>query len=199
MSTIFNRDIAYIHIPKCGGLSVVDLIRTTVPNTDEPYYRHTPYRSLPKHPYKLVLATVRNPYEQQVSLYNFWRAEYENGKRGDVFNAAHDLSFGQFIRSPYALHGADISQVRAAGGYYRWWITDRDGLEAPNLRLIKLEEIGQLPEVIKPYQVLSGELPHNNACDHAEWESYYQTSDDYETVTDHFGWIFKVGLYKARA
>lgn len=94
----------FVHLPRCGGTFVSDLIRKFFPSTREIGY-HFPRELLPaEYSHLPVLGTVRNPWEFYVSwYYHVWPRDAatpliswvtENGKAGFSGSARNAANFG---------------------------------------------------------------------------------------------------------
>jgi hypothetical protein len=95
-SILKNRTLIFLHIPKCAGNSLIDLLQSHIPrgrilkghllHADAPginkpfdYYRlivgHNTYYDMSRLPVNpLYITMLRNPVDRIVSLYYFWRS-----------------------------------------------------------------------------------------------------------------------------
>lgn len=86
---VYNQDVLYIHVPKTGGWSVKNYMREVLPDVlmpDNPESRlpigHVRLADIERFTgrspdsFRLILAVIRNPYEQQLSQACFWGERY---------------------------------------------------------------------------------------------------------------------------
>ena len=181
MTQLYNDDLLFIHIPKCGGTSIggqrdsasgelsqgwltqqiPDMLPRDLPIGHMPLClmeRHTG-----RHPssFKQVIAVIRDPYAQQVSQWSFWRKRFKAGSRhpNDVF--ANKSLFKDFVGTDRALGrwlaGGKVDMWEAAGdsprevGGYYRWWLQVDGRIPINVRVFKLEELNPLRELVALY------------------------------------------------
>jgi len=190
----YNDEILFIHIPKCAGWSVKQYLKANVPGITLPDDENSKLpighirlqdieRFTGRSPdsFKLILAIIREPYEQQLSQWCFWRDRYARGQRHihDVVAAQYATVEG-FLSDPrcdfhvwYEQHlGFEPGMTRteqvfsrlpdgstpevgnryeAFGGCYRYWITVDDEIPG-NVQVIRCEELDtELPKVLAPF------------------------------------------------
>lgn len=115
----FNDDVLFVHIPKCGGWSCKTYMQQNLPGVLMPkdegcnlpigHVRLADierFTGRPPSSWKLIVAVVRNPYEQQVSQFSFWATRYLNGSRH-----IHDIVTGKYVLWPTV-----IKDVAESGG-----------------------------------------------------------------------------------
>lgn len=154
MPVFYNDTLCYLHIPKCGGLSVTDAARKGLPGYTEPGHKRRDrepgspighiraadfeqFVGRPLNSFKEVFATIRNPVDCEWSKWNFWRRRYY--RDGDTVHWRHpadqfcwDHSFAEYIESgvePFNdWYCSDIAQWARAdyneAGRFRWWLLD---------------------------------------------------------------------------
>jgi hypothetical protein len=150
----FNDTLCYLHIPKCGGLSVSAAAREGLPNYTEPgqkrnqrqpgspigHIRAADFQQFvgrPLNSFQEVFATIRSPVSCEWSKYNFWRRRFY--KDGDNVAWRHpadqfcwDRSWGEYIASgvePFNdWYCKDIAPWARTNyntvGRFEWWLSD---------------------------------------------------------------------------
>jgi len=194
----YNKDILFLHIPKCGGLAITEYLQRTIPNitNNRLQYRHLSLNQFVMTAqvspllFQKIIAVVRNPYDREVSQYTFWREEYDRGKRGPEFELAHNKSFAEFIADPVSNFGCQGNYGK--GVYWYWMNFNKEIL--PNLDVVKLDDLTQLEAVVQPFQLLRGSIDKTNTSNHKPWEEYYD-DDSKKIVQEKFKWTFEMGLY----
>ena len=215
MSSCYNLEerIAFVHIPKCAGSSIGGTWRDNTWSNcwlndviggftmDKFPIGHIPVAALeqftgkPIDWWNKIIVTIRNPFEQQLSQWAFWRKRGAHCKATgrNVHNddlVAMSTTLEQFVKSPFsagpnAMCGDKWQEV---GGVFRWWIGDLDGTVAPNVHVIRTEDLHD-----RIYDVLgiddSIPVPHRNTSSHGEWQNEY-TPEAIEAVRSKFAWSF---------
>lgn len=227
----YSRDVLFIHIPKCGGWSAKTYMAEHLPGFGIPQgmdgkiteknltgfpIGHIPLRDVerftgrPPESWKLIVATIRNPYEQQLSQWLFWLNRYHRGQRHyhDLVARLYD-NLTEFLLDPrcdfhvwyertYGNEDVRRSEYRKRrrtyadyGGMYRYWL-EVDGGVPDNVEVVKLEEMGEaLPRALQPYA--DHELPEpprkNKTGRRGTWDEYY-TPQAVEIVNRKARWAF---------
>jgi len=185
-----SRKVIFIHIPKCGGVSVERSIHKALGGPDV-----IPYHNLIRHPHKperrsgplslhstmkdykryfgdeiedfYIFTIIRNPWRRLVSHYEFLIKPGFNKRMSDN----NEMDFPQFIQVyqtrllSYTIHG------------YRDFLEDDYGTQLD--RTIKLENINEeLPIVGEEIKLEISEVLHMNSTDpknkeHQNWKDYY--------------------------
>ena len=240
----YNDDVLFIHIPKTAGISCKQYMEANLPDVlwpkpeDEEAVKasklpigHIPLRDIPGltgrslDSWERIIAVIRNPYEQQVSQWNFWRDRYARGQRHmhDSAAAAHPSIHTWLDESgtpgvdfhiwyAHRFHPGEnwVEAPRGDGtynfwgGYYRFWLFDEDGRKPPNLTVLKAEDMNQtFPAALAPW--IAGappEMPHANRTAHADYTEYYSHPEaervrkSLAIVEEKFRWTFDEGLYE---
>lgn len=180
----YNNDVLFIHIPKCGGWSVKKYLEANLPGMmmpDNPEARlpigHVRLQDIERftdrkpESFKLIFAVIRNPYEQQLSQWCFWRDRYARGGRHvhDCVAASYATledwlqdsrcDFHVWYEQHYGYRSGMTTQEQtaafrvrenqatpityhAAGGYYRYWLTVRGEIPI-NVSIFKLEKLNE--------------------------------------------------------
>jgi len=180
---MYNDDLLFIHIPKTGGWSCKTYLKQNCPGMlgpDDPDSRlpigHVRLQDIERftgrkpESFKQIIAVVRNPYEQQLSQWMFWRDRYARGQRHihDIVAAASP-TLTAFLQQPncdfhcwYLQHHgfepgmtpAEQQQVRDTeipnldgqnrykdfGGMFLFWITV-DGEIPGNVEILRCEDL----------------------------------------------------------
>ena len=170
MTTCYHPEekLAFIHIPKCAGSAIGGRFRSDksewfgcwldkvipgwtrdgLPNGHQPVATLQHFLGIPIDQWKQVLVTIRNPFEQQVSQYCFWRdrgRRHSNMKlpgyhQDDRFAAS--ATFEQVLADPRS-NGPNAccgDRWRESGGVYRWWCAV-DGVIPDNVTIIRMEDL----------------------------------------------------------
>lgn len=227
----FSRDVLFIHIPKCGGWSVKTYMAEHLPGFKIPQdsdgtisdhnltgfpIGHIPLRDVerytgrPPESWDMIVATIRNPYKQQLSQWLYWLNRYHRGRRHyhDLIARLYD-NLTEFLMDPrcdfhlwyeriYGEQNPSHSKYRKRrqtyedfGGMYRYWL-EVDGQIPDNVEIVKLEELSdRLPAVLQPYADHDLPVPpRKNAVGRAgEWAEYY-TPKAMEIVNRKAQWAF---------
>lgn len=237
----YNDDVLFIHIPKTGGWSVKHWMIEHLPNVlcPDPEDKakteasklpigHIPLSDIerftgrPLDSWQKIIGIIRNPYDQQVSQWAFWRDRYARGQRHvhDIC-AAQYPSIHKWLDDPmcdfhlwyeHRFHASEPivrktpgpdTDYANFGGYYLYWLAV-GGVIPDNVEIIKLEEIDTLPTVVEPYTLRKDMAPLGveNTSPRGRYQEYYSHPD--REVADHalervhqkFRWTFEQGHYK---
>lgn len=214
MSTCYNKDLLFIHIPKCAGTTLYHrwpkrgtergwLLRVLKEKPSLVVTPVTPHSStqLAKalsglkrnvNSFEKIVAIIRNPYDQQVSSYH-WR-EQQYGCRQPTFI--------EYIHSNDSKNVSQEQWVKY-NSYYLCWITDKDGKIPNNLEIIRFESLAtELPKAIAPWckeehvaewyrNGGKAHIPKDNTSEHKPYWEYYDTPETAEAVERCFAWAFK--------
>ena len=234
---IFIKDLLFIHVPKTGGMStssfLLDVLQGPV------YYSH-PFRDevitnpgvveltgrrhesleeardivasygLDVSRFRLILATIRNPYDLEVSRYAYLRAGHPWERGGDL-PLALSSSFETFaVKSRHrgghwwtdAEYAAGALTAVGNGrrrGRYRNDLEGfytLDGCFPKNLRIIRFEHLVEdLAAALGTIGVeVDGRFPWNNRSSHDHYLSYYTRRAE-EAVYRRYRWAFDQGFY----
>mgnify|MGYP003132576457 CR=1 FL=1 len=154
MPVFYNEKILYLHIPKCGGLSVTSAARAGLPGYYEPGVKrkdHKPglpighiraddfegFTGIPLNSFEVVFATIRDPVECEWSKWNFWRRRYymdtDSVKwRHPADRYCWEHSFYEYVENkiePFNDWYVDSILPAAEKNYnevgrFNWWIND---------------------------------------------------------------------------
>ena len=228
MATCYNDNVLYIGLPRCGSTSIGGTrhddgtvtggyLNDTIPGMSARGLR-TGHEALadvlallgrPADSFKLILASIRDPYEQRASQFAFLRKRcgrhkaegtaYKDHYAGDLL--AMQSTFPDWLANEAAI-GANLfcgDKWRQFGDVYRWWLEINGQLEnIPNLRVFRLEDAETvLPELTKPFRTRSVEIPKHNASGATpEYMSHY-TARGKQIVEEQFRWAF-LQYYRTR-
>ena len=192
---------------------------------------HVPVRDIPRctgrelESWKLIVAILRNPYDQQVSQWSFWRDRYARGERHmhDIAAAGHptihtwldesgtaNTDFHIWYQNRIAFDQPWVEQPRGDGtytqfgGYYRFWISDERGRVPENLKLLRMEDDvrNAWPKLLEGYANQTPPLHTRNRSPRSKrFLQYYRHSDEdrvrqsLKIVREKFAWTFDEGHY----
>ena len=155
MPVFYNDKILYLHIPKCGGLSVTSAARASLPGYVEPGVKrkdHKPglpighiraddfeaFTGIPLSHFDVVFATIRNPVDCEWSKWNFWRRRYYMDTDSVTWRHPADEycwrhSFYKYVENgvePFNDWYADSIQPTIQKDYnevgrFNWWVNDK--------------------------------------------------------------------------
>lgn len=217
----YSDDLLFIHIPKTGGWSCKNYLREHVPGVVFPEDKesglpigHVPLRDIQAFTgrkldsFEKIIAVIRNPYEQQLSQWMFWRDRRARG--GDHFHdyvAANHVTVESFLLDKrndfhlwYEHHPTIGLKLRDPGlvgerlerGIYWYWLSV-DGELPPNLQVIKAEELDEaFPEAVHSFTNKSQRqpMPHDNSTRSRRSFTEYYTHLACALVEDKFKWAF---------
>lgn len=190
----YNDKLLFIHIPKTGGRSCKTYLKQNVPGMlmpDDPEAKlpigHVRLADVERftgrkpESFEKIIAVIRNPYEQQLSQWMFWRDRFARGQRhihdqvaasyGDLTGFLQDprCDFHSWYMQHYGyepgMTPAEQRQVRETevpnpdganryedfGGIYLFWLSV-DGKIPDNVRTIRFEELDvALPEAVQDF------------------------------------------------
>lgn len=223
---VFNDDICFIHIPKTGGWSAKKYLKAAVPGIllpeehDYPFpVGHIPLRDVEKFSgrspdsFERIVAVVRNPYEQQLSQWLFWKDRFAQGGRHfhdyaaaawpDITPWLMDTTACDFhVWYEEAIEGATKTVATREGyeefgGYYAYWLAVNNVIP-DNVVLVKFEELSDaFPKAVAEWADPDVSFPHlNPGPKRGDTREYYTTRLAAQLVTRKFAWTFDVGLYE---
>jgi|GEM_PF-5577030 len=238
----YNDDVLFVHIPKTGGTAVKRYMMKVLPDAVWPNPRNEAMSAASKLPighvrladierftgrpldsWKLILAVLRDPYEQQLSQWMFWRERYAKGQRHihDMVAALYpDLTgwlqdprcdfhvwYQQYVGYPNLISQQALARSAAPegenryadfGGFYRFWL-EVDGKIPEHVTTIDMHEIDErMPKLLEPFAkpgAIEAEIEHVNVGRHDVNPMVYYTAQAAKLVEDKFRWTFAEGVY----
>lgn len=235
---IFSEDLLFIHVPKTGGSSITAYLCDVLP---KPIYLSQPFceeeltdlgiLQIPgiRHEtlaeardvvaaygfdldrFPLILATIRNPYDLDVSRYAYLREghEWERGAEQDLALTSGFEAFA--VRNPHrgghwttdGPNGVSPFEFARHGRQRRGYPNDLaaffaiDGHCPRNLRILRFEHLAEdLVAALRGIGIdAGGEFPWINRSDHDHYLSYYTPSAE-ESVYRRYRWAFDHGFYQ---
>ena len=233
---IFNRNLLFLHPPKTAGMSTSLYLMQVL---SAPVYVSQPVwdESLPagvvhllgkrhetlaecreivaRHGFDLlrfpiVLATIRNPYDLEVSRWAYLRQArpWERGPEQDLalacdfdeFAVQNEQRGGSWATDALAPLGLDPFDAVSDGRPYPNELKDfftLDGRIPDNLRIMRFERlVPDLHEAVASVGIdgRSVEFPWVNTSRHARYTSYYTRRAE-EAVYRRYRWAFDEGFY----
>lgn len=199
----YNDRLLFVHIPKTGGTSIKRYLWDHLPGVrgQRPAswgddfdsgglpIGHVPLRDIERFTgrtpdsFERILAVIRNPYEQQVSQWLFWRERYAIGHRHphDLCAASHSDVNGwledplcdfhlwyeeRFSDGDPAWRKSRLPEERYAtwGGFYPYWLADKTGRFPDNLQMLEFSTLADdFPGAVADFTE-AAELPRMNAA-----------------------------------
>jgi hypothetical protein len=167
MPTITAHDLTFIHIPKNGGSSIMNWLRTNCVNYIIPasfsngLIMHQTSEMIPKIGAK-TFAVIRNPWDRTVSLWAFWKSMKSNENTPNASITFEDFvkNMNTFKFAPSAWFTLDVSQKQ--------WI--------PNgvTYLLRFENLEADFQQIQNYLGTNIPLPYLNKSVHdVDYHTYY--------------------------
>ena len=235
---IFGRDLLYIHVPKTGGMSTTAYLLDVLPKpvylthptdvwNDELPDQGVVHIVGKRHEtlaeardvvachgfdirrFPMILATIRNPYDLEVSRYAYLRAGYpwQRGPEQDLalassfeeFAVKNEQRGGHWLTSDPEIHAASEPGAPPGHGEYPNEIKDfytLDGLFLENLRIVRFEQlVDDLVDALATLEINGhGDVPWVNESLHHAYQSYYTPGAE-EAVYRRYRWVFDHGFY----
>lgn len=214
---VFNDDILFIHIGKTGGTSAANYLCQTL---TAPVYNVIPSRAHGKQigheetlqgqrhatleealgflkkrgrsldSFTEVIAVIRNPYELEISLFNYYKRLLENQptildgapKRRDII--LQD-DFDAFVKAKfYHRHNVHIRKY-----------VSLEGKLPPSLRVIKFENLAEeFLEIGAKYGNANPEFPHLNKTKKVKLRDFIKKENEV-IIYRKYSWVFDIGNY----
>ncbi len=222
----YNDDVLFIHIPKCGGWSVKKYMEA---NLDEVLYAdpndekkreasmlplgHIRLADMERftgrklESWKLIFAVLRDPYEQQLSQWSFWRDRFARGGRHihDKVAASY-ATLTEWLQDRqcdfhtwYIQQLHDDRAINADSGFYRFWL-EVHGEIPDNVITLDMHEIDErLPMLLRAFmqsQDLAAKPERLNTSPHSTKTREYYTPTAARIVEEKFKWAFAEGKYR---
>jgi len=236
---IFTRDLLFVHVPKTGGLSATGYLLDVLPRPvwlSHPIWdaslpargvvqidgrRHetlaeaaaiTARRGLPVERFAAILATIRNPYDLEVSRWAYLRQghQWERGPEQELalaspfeeFAVKNEQRGGGWATAALArfdggapLVGTTRDRRRRPGELREFY--EIDGRIPGNLRLLRFEHLAEdLAEALRELGVDTGAAPFPwvNRSARGDYRAYYTPAAE-AAVYRRYRWVFDRGLY----
>jgi len=213
---LFNQDLLFLHVPKTGGMAVTNELLAILPkpiyyalpegSKDKfhnppqiiatPGKRHGNLRQAQEWisqygktlaSFKKIVATVRNPYEMEVSRYFYLRLGHAWDK-GQAQTIALENDFETFaLKSPY--FGRKYSHVES------YFVIN--GVIPDNLAVIKNESLhSDLENVLSELNLtMDGPIQKLNGTQHDNYGQYI-TPEAEAAIYNRYQWLFDSGFYQ---
>lgn len=219
----YNDQVLFIHIPKTAGWSCKTYMAEHLEGVILP---DSPESKLPighirlqdiegftgraPDSFEKILAVVRNPYEQQLSQWSFWRDRFAKG-----YSHIHDRCAAAYARLEKWLEdpGCDFhiwyeqhmerpdadppvvgkERYQDFGGFYRFWLTV-DGEIPENVQVIRQENLSEeFPAAMHgdSTKLIYHPMPHLNTSHHDTNAKLYYTPRAAQLVESKFKWAFE--------
>lgn len=197
---LFSHDVLFLHVPKTGGMSITTYLVNNLRGSicismPRPAFEHArrlmmfddihdrttliegfrhedllrakrmlQNRDRQLSDFKLILAVVRNPYELEISHFGQWRKLAR--REGTARLPARLALSGDFDAFAERAHYYGHRPSRIERFY------ELNGAVPKNMRIVRLEQIGEIRELLKPFSFDRHPLPHENKTAlRSPWES----------------------------
>lgn len=232
---IFTKDLVFLHPPKTAGMSTTEFLLNVLPR---PIYLSHPVHdpSLPAdivqvpgkrhetlaearaivaqhgfdlHQFPVILATIRNPYDLEVSRWAFLRQrhQWERGPEQELactstfetFALHNEQRGGSWATDALSYLGLNTVQGGPDGRPYPNELKDFftvDGQIPRNLRMIRFENIvADLRHGLQDVGISgAGDFPWVNRSQRDPYPGYYTRRSE-EAVYRRYQWAFDEGFY----
>lgn len=212
---LFSQDLLFLHVPKTGGMAVTQKLLNVLPkpiyyalpegaknkvhnppdiiavagkrhgNLQQAQEWVAEYgKTLAS--FKIIIATVRNPYAMEVSRYFYLRLGHP-WDRGKAQKIALDSDFETFaVQSPY--FGRKSSLVE------KYFLLN--GKIPDNLIVIKHEQLySDLAKVLAELDItLASSITKVNSTKHADYHQYLTPKAE-AAIYQRYQWLFDAGFY----
>ena len=136
MAVRVENRLTFVHIGKCGGISLTNLIDEKF-NTTYSAVRHDTYDELPEEWKDCVFCIIRNPFDRLLSLYHFSIKKYEKRNQQDRLKIL-EKGFENYVMNEF-----DTTWYGEIGGWRdltqsKYFPTDKEKMQV--LRLENLNE-----------------------------------------------------------
>ena len=225
----YNKDILFIHIPKTAGWSCKTYMKDHLDGVVMPDDKDSKlpighirlqdiegFTGRPPDSFEKILAVVRNPYEQQLSQWCFWRERFAKGcshihdrcaatyarlekwleDPGCDFHIWYEQHTDRREESPYV---KGTERYEDFGGFFKFWLTV-DGVIPGNVQVARQENLdAEFAQALKPYcnsalqtaACTMPPMPHLNTSPHDADVKKYYTPRAAELVEAKFQWAFE--------
>lgn len=211
MAVIGN--LLYVHVPKTGGISTLRYLHAVSGgqglwpmSEDWPFpAEHVPVSAVPKYTgrsidsFDLIIACIRNPWEQQLSHWLHWRDAYARGGRSVVEMTAamcHDMTswlleplsdyrvwWEHCLTGDGTMHINELSETaQRLGDYYHWWLQDEEGRLPDTLRFVRFDDLAAGVKALVPSE---HDFPHVNRSPKRDSAQHY-TRNSLKLVAKRF-------------
>ncbi len=237
---IFSKDVLFIHVPKTGGMSTSGYLLDILPrpvyltHPAEVWNDDLPWRGIVQivgrrheslmeardvvarhgfdiHRFPIILATIRNPYDLEVSRYTYLRIGYhwERGAEQDLalsntfeeYAVMNEERGGSWATSELTIHlPAAYAADDAAPPRYPNELKDfytLDGGIPDNLCMIRFENlVGDLLDALRSVGIdgCANDFPWVNQSRRDSFLAYYTRRAE-QAVYRRYRWVFDRGLY----
>jgi hypothetical protein len=136
--------------------------------------------------FAVIAATLRNPYDLEVSRYTHFHRPWVAGRGGRSWEIAMNEDFTEFARQ---------SRPHRGKGLEHWFVLD--GSIPENMLILRFERLAEdMHQAITRAGIdASVDIPHRNASRHDHFASYY-TKEAEEIVYQKYKWAFDQGFYE---
>ena len=171
-----KKSIVFLHIPKCGGISLKKILRGSFDNTSVfKCYNHRPYSEIPDSENSFIFTFVRNPWDRILSLYSFWNSQdkshpfYKWDKQQVDFIHENEITFDEFVRHIRDKHPIFFKK-RHPNPYIGYFFTDPSTIDFIGKVESYQEDFDKLCDIVG---IPRKNLPVTNKSNHTRYSDYY--------------------------
>jgi tetratricopeptide (TPR) repeat protein len=204
---IFSDRLLFLHVPKAGGTSIGHYLIGVLPQAEPYESSHSvghetlaearvvlARRGSTLEDFPVVVASIRNPYELEVSRYFWLRGKATRLRRAAARQATHGVQQAIALVGDFELF-ATYSPPHGMRPLETYFVLD--GVVPANLRIVRLENIeAELAECLAAAGVDPGAtpIPHLNRSEHDSFTRYYTPAAEH-AVYEKYKWVFNSRLY----
>lgn len=208
---VFNDNVLFIHVPKTAGMSLTQalpkslpgIVNITSPNGDNKLHGKVRHLKGKRHGYlvdaqsflisrkraleqfSLILAVTRNPYEMELSRYNYLRLghSWDKGKAQKLALAGNFEEFA--VNAP--LFGWNPSKIE-----YYYTI---GGAKPVNMKIVRFENLSSdLDIALCDYIENPLSIPHENKTKKTDYKDQLNKKIEV-AIYNKYKWVFDSGMY----
>ena len=196
-----DKNILFVHIPKCGGNTVMDYFGYREPDNPKVHYTAEEYNKENKIKFKssFVFTIVRNKYQQLVSMYFYCREKYQFVK---------EMTFEEFVFS----NDVNVLHLRDVLRQTKYIFNQKKELIVSFIGDINncQESFSQI--CLKIDKKFNTDIPHSNKTKKDDYRTYLNNkiiekiNEDFRQEIEYFGYdpedlskIKNIGFIKKQA
>lgn len=186
-----DKNIAFIHLPKCGGTSIEKLLYAQgFSKMGHFHNRHSFYIDKLPAKNRFVFTFVRNPFSKVVSEYHWFTNNKHRFPHARVKKVYQGLTFNEFL---VLFHNCNIGDKMHKLTYHQI-LNPIDQVDFIGRFEDLQQDFDRLCDMIGMHR---STLPHTNKTDHDHYSTYYDdqsykyVSDMYSRDIEYFNYTFE--------